>query len=302
MVLFGQHPSQGTLLKASQFLAGELFMRFLGPSTIDSCHATVYMSDELPVRLAHRVKELDELPHNLSEMSSIRKVKNWYAQSFEVGCLNTHASMHAKSSDRFVDEFVTNQATYLQELINVPPISLSPAARQSLFSRPVKNIHLLDSVPNPSLITSYLDGHGAASGTAYGEEVYVGRTGGAYGDNGAGGLRNGNVKLRVPAERRLVYAPYITFLFIISITPSATMHKPRLMFIHLRSTILMPDSPRLWKASNADMTRLSPLSRRGSWSGRGQRELSLAWDWGSQGMGTAEMMYRHGWIGSICRE
>lgn len=42
--------------------------------------------DELPVRLAHRVKELDELPHNLSEMSSIRKVKNWYAQSFEVGC------------------------------------------------------------------------------------------------------------------------------------------------------------------------------------------------------------------------
>jgi pyruvate dehydrogenase kinase 2/3/4 len=38
----------------------------------------------LPVRLAHRVKELDDLPHNLSAMPSIKKVKNWYAQSFEV--------------------------------------------------------------------------------------------------------------------------------------------------------------------------------------------------------------------------
>ncbi|KAF8992734.1 mitochondrial pyruvate dehydrogenase [Cyathus striatus] len=60
MVRFGQNPSPGTLLKASHFL-----------------------SDELPVRLAHRVKELDELPHNLSAMPSIKKVKNWYAQSFE---------------------------------------------------------------------------------------------------------------------------------------------------------------------------------------------------------------------------
>jgi len=40
--------------------------------------------EELPVRLAHRVKELDELPHGLNEMPSIQKVKNWYANSFEV--------------------------------------------------------------------------------------------------------------------------------------------------------------------------------------------------------------------------
>jgi hypothetical protein len=40
--------------------------------------------DELPIRIAHRVKELDNLPHNLSEMPSIVKVRNWYAQSFEV--------------------------------------------------------------------------------------------------------------------------------------------------------------------------------------------------------------------------
>lgn len=62
MVLFGQHPSQGTLLKASQFL-----------------------SEELPIRLSHRVVELESLPDGLSKMPSIEKVKQWYAQSFEVG-------------------------------------------------------------------------------------------------------------------------------------------------------------------------------------------------------------------------
>lgn len=77
MVLFGQNPSQGTLLKASQFLSGKP-ISFLSPKINLTC------IEELPVRLAHRVKELDELPHNLSAMPSINKVKNWYAQSFEV--------------------------------------------------------------------------------------------------------------------------------------------------------------------------------------------------------------------------
>ena len=61
MVLFGQNPSQGTLLKASQFLA-----------------------EELPIRLSHRVKELDELPDGLAEMDGVRRVKEWYAESFNV--------------------------------------------------------------------------------------------------------------------------------------------------------------------------------------------------------------------------
>ena len=61
MILFGQQPSQGTLLKASQFL-----------------------SEELPIRLSHRVVELESLPFGISQMPSICKVKEWYAQSFEV--------------------------------------------------------------------------------------------------------------------------------------------------------------------------------------------------------------------------
>ncbi len=65
MVLFGQQPSQGTLLKASQFL-----------------------SEELPIRLSHRVVELDALPDGLSKMPSIEKVKAWYAQSFEASPAN----------------------------------------------------------------------------------------------------------------------------------------------------------------------------------------------------------------------
>ncbi|KAI8981495.1 hypothetical protein BDB01DRAFT_794315 [Pilobolus umbonatus] len=60
MVMFGQKPSPATFFKASQFL-----------------------HEELPIRLAHRVKELDELPPSLGDMPSIIRVKNWYAQSFQ---------------------------------------------------------------------------------------------------------------------------------------------------------------------------------------------------------------------------
>ena len=61
MIKFGSKPNPGTIFRASQFLA-----------------------EELPVRLAHRVKELDELPENLNQMPSIKRVKEWYAQSFDV--------------------------------------------------------------------------------------------------------------------------------------------------------------------------------------------------------------------------
>lgn len=60
MVQFGERPSPGTLFRASQFL-----------------------SEELPIRLAHRVQELGELPDGLNEMPSIKKVQDWYAMSFE---------------------------------------------------------------------------------------------------------------------------------------------------------------------------------------------------------------------------
>jgi len=60
MVEFGQKPSQGTILKATQFL-----------------------KEELPIRLAHRVVELENLPHDLSAMPSVVRVRDWYAESFK---------------------------------------------------------------------------------------------------------------------------------------------------------------------------------------------------------------------------
>lgn len=62
--------STGTLFRASQFL-----------------------SEELPIRLAHRVEELDDLPDGLNEMPSINRVKDWYAQSFQVGGIRKKLSV-----------------------------------------------------------------------------------------------------------------------------------------------------------------------------------------------------------------
>lgn len=60
MVQFGPRPSQGTLF-----------------------HASYFAVHELPIRLSHRVRELENLPHGLSEDPSIKLVRDWYAQSFE---------------------------------------------------------------------------------------------------------------------------------------------------------------------------------------------------------------------------
>ncbi len=51
--------------------------------------ASQFLSEELPIRLAHRVQELGDLPDSLNEMPSIKKVQDWYAQSFEV-CRSSH--------------------------------------------------------------------------------------------------------------------------------------------------------------------------------------------------------------------
>jgi len=73
------------------------------------------------VRLAHRVKELHELPHDLANVPSIIKVKNWYAQSFE-------------------------------DLVSFPAPLLSESIQRKLARSPV-NVppEALEAKPNPSL-------------------------------------------------------------------------------------------------------------------------------------------------------
>ncbi|CEP24773.1 PDK3 [Cyberlindnera jadinii] len=60
LVLMGQHRTEESLYKANKWIVGEL-----------------------PIRLAHRIEELDNLPNGLNEMHSINKVKQWYMQSFD---------------------------------------------------------------------------------------------------------------------------------------------------------------------------------------------------------------------------
>jgi pyruvate dehydrogenase kinase 2/3/4 len=42
-----------------------------------------FLLNELPLRLAHRVVELQNLPLSLSDMPSIQLVRNWYLTSFQ---------------------------------------------------------------------------------------------------------------------------------------------------------------------------------------------------------------------------
>lgn len=95
MVLFGQNPSQGTLLRASQFLLGQSLCSCERFTSAIVSHLHSHFAEELPVRLAHRIKELDQLPHELNAMPSINKVKDWYAQSFEV-CTSSPARARSR--------------------------------------------------------------------------------------------------------------------------------------------------------------------------------------------------------------
>ncbi|KAG9119526.1 hypothetical protein FRC07_005409 [Ceratobasidium sp. 392] len=60
IVAFGRDPNPGKVLRGAKFLA-----------------------DELPVRLAHRIKDIDNSAHGLGKSPSFSTVRSWYLQSFE---------------------------------------------------------------------------------------------------------------------------------------------------------------------------------------------------------------------------
>ncbi|KAI9741387.1 MAG: hypothetical protein M1834_003104 [Cirrosporium novae-zelandiae] len=119
MVQFGEKPSSGifsgnealTRDKADWPLVGTLF------------RASQFLSEELPIRLAHRVQELCHLPDGLGEMPSIERVRDWYAASFE-------------------------------DITSLPRPTLSSEVRQRLLKAPKKNGHsraISQTTPNPSI-------------------------------------------------------------------------------------------------------------------------------------------------------
>eukprot|EP00245_Coleochaete_scutata_P003465 TRINITY_DN1509_c1_g1_i1.p1 TRINITY_DN1509_c1_g1~~TRINITY_DN1509_c1_g1_i1.p1 ORF type:complete len:373 (-),score=70.70 TRINITY_DN1509_c1_g1_i1:790-1908(-) len=80
MMDFGAHPAtERSLLQAAKFL-----------------------HSELPVRLAHRVKELENLPHGLSAKAPVLKVRDWYVDSF-MDLRNFPEVMDAADENKFTE-------------------------------------------------------------------------------------------------------------------------------------------------------------------------------------------------------
>src|SRR3984885_3361404 len=99
--------------------------------------ASQFLSEELPIRLAHRVEELGDLPDGLNEMSSIKKVQDWYAQSFE-------------------------------ELTTLPKPNLDKETRDRLMNPPKQNSKTLSrTTQNPSLNKSNGGKNGSSNARRY---------------------------------------------------------------------------------------------------------------------------------------
>ncbi len=60
----------------------QLFDFGLDSSNENLLRGARFLHKELPVRLAHRIRELDSLPFGLSEMPSVAVVKQMYVESF----------------------------------------------------------------------------------------------------------------------------------------------------------------------------------------------------------------------------
>ncbi|OQS04570.1 pyruvate dehydrogenase kinase [Thraustotheca clavata] len=52
-------------------------------TTAKLIHSAKFLHYEMPIRYAHRVKDLDTLPYGLCQMPSVQQVKKWYIQSME---------------------------------------------------------------------------------------------------------------------------------------------------------------------------------------------------------------------------
>ncbi|CAH2355905.1 hypothetical protein CLIB1423_38S00210 [[Candida] railenensis] len=127
MVQFGPNPSPGSIFLASQFIV-----------------------EELPIRLALKVKDLDNAPLGLNKMPSTVKVKNWYAQSFEeltnlpkpeisahlAELLNTNGALdrQLKLKDSETSTFIQDDKTVVQETLNPANSESANPAINNVFS------------------------------------------------------------------------------------------------------------------------------------------------------------------------
>lgn len=92
MARFGQTPSTATVYRSAQFMA-----------------------DELPVRLAHRVRDLENLPDGLSETQSIKRVHGWYVKSFE-----DITNMQRYAQEKIPEEVRTKMLHVSSQALTIP--------------------------------------------------------------------------------------------------------------------------------------------------------------------------------------
>lgn len=98
----------GTLFRASQFLA-----------------------EELPIRLAHRVQELQELPDGLGDMPSITRVRDWYAQSFEELTTMQRPSVTNEVRERLMKPAKNPRSKFVDEATQNPSIESNGNGNQN---------------------------------------------------------------------------------------------------------------------------------------------------------------------------
>src|ERR1700761_3269975 len=129
MVQFGDKPSAGTSRSGhatrpsfTDRMAGTLF------------RASQFLSEELPVRLAHRVEELGKLPDGLNNMPSIMKVRDWYAQSFEEITTLQRPSLDTTTRDRLLNP-PKKQSTRLSATTRNPSLKDDGNGKGNMNSR-----------------------------------------------------------------------------------------------------------------------------------------------------------------------
>ena len=69
-------------------------------------HAANFLKTELPIRFAHRVRDLHDLPHGLSNMPSVQLVKEWYIRSFEE--IEQFPKVNSASEERKFTELISD--------------------------------------------------------------------------------------------------------------------------------------------------------------------------------------------------
>uniref|UniRef100_A0A8C5Q000 Protein-serine/threonine kinase n=1 Tax=Leptobrachium leishanense TaxID=445787 RepID=A0A8C5Q000_9ANUR len=84
--------------------------QFLDFGSVNACEKTSFMflRQELPVRLANIMKEINLLPDNLIKMPSVKLVESWYVQSFqEIVQFKDKAAEDPQTVKNFTDTVIT---------------------------------------------------------------------------------------------------------------------------------------------------------------------------------------------------